>query len=316
MSSIPRHQPTLWLIAGQDASHWLAAFATAAPELRVVAWPQPVDPATVEYVACWGPPPGLFAPLERLRAVFALGAGVDSLLARSDLPASVPLVKLSDAGMAEQMLEYALLGVLGWQRRMHEYALQQAAARWQPLAPRSRGEVRVGVLGLGAIGTEVAQGLARFGYAVTGWSRRARALPNLHCVAGEEALQPLFAATDVLVNLLPSTPATRGLLDRRRLSWLPAGAYVVNCSRGDQLDSTALLELLDSHRLGGAQLDVFASEPLPAADPLWRHPKVRITPHVAAVTLVEPAVAQIVDNIERFEDGQPMRGVVEREHGY
>lgn len=307
---------TLWLIAGRETARWQAAFAAQAPQLRVVAFPDPVAPAAVDYVACWGPPPGVFAALPGLRAVFALGAGVDALLAREDLSASVPLVKLADAGMAEQMLEYALIGVLDWQRRLHDYAAQQREAIWQPLPARRRGEVRVGVLGLGAIGAAVAQGLARLGYSVAGWSRSARVLDGVRCAAGTAALDAVLAGSDVLVNLLPSTADTRGLLDRARLSRLPAGALVINCSRGDQLDPGALLELIDQGRLAGALLDVFATEPLPAGDPLWRHPKVRITPHVAAMTQVQPAVAQIVANLRRLDAGQPMQGVVERHRGY
>lgn len=306
----------LWLVAGRDAAGWQAAFAAAAPELEVLSWPQPVDPATVDYVACWGPPPGLFAPLTALRAVFALGAGVDALLARRDLAAEVPLLKLADAGMAEQMLEYALVGVLDWQRRLHEYAALQAAGVWQALPARRRAEVRVGVLGLGAIGAAVAQGLASLGYRVGGWSRSPREIAGVHCHAGMPALDELLAGSDVLVNLLPSTADTRGLLDRARLARLPAGALLVHCSRGDQLDAGALLDALDSGRLGAALLDVFASEPLPAGDPLWRHPKLRITPHVAAVTRIEPAVAQIVDNLRRLAADLPLLGRVDRSRGY
>ena len=309
-------RPLLLVAAGDASARWRAAFAAALPEVEVLGPELPADPAAVEYVAAWRPPDGLFARLPRLRAVFALGAGVDGLLARSDLLPSVALLKLADAGMAAQMLEYALIGVLAWQRRLGEYALLQQRRQWQPLPPRQRHEVRVSVLGLGRIGSEVASGLARLGYGTSGWSRSVHAIEGVHCCSGDAALADLLPRTDVLVNMLPSTAQTRGLLGRRQLALLPRGANVVHASRGDQLDAAALLELLDSGHLGAAWLDVFATEPLPPDSPLWTHPRVHITPHVAAVTLVEPAVAQVADNLRRLLRGQSPANQVDRARGY
>jgi glyoxylate/hydroxypyruvate reductase len=266
--------------------------------------------------AGWNPPPGLFARLPRLRAAFALGAGVDALLRHDDLAPTIPLVRLLDAGMAAQMVEYALYGVLTWQRRFHDYAAQQAHALWLRQPPRMREETRIGVLGLGEMGGTVARALADLGYPVAGWSRTPKSLPGIDCRHGDHGLDRVLAGTDVLVTMLPTTPATQGLLDARRLSRLRPGAFVVHCSRGDQLDVDALLAALDSGQLGGALLDVFAIEPLPADSPLWAHPKVRITPHVAAVTLPGPAVAQIVDNIRALRQGDAMTGIVDRHRAY
>lgn len=307
---------TLVVHAGEKTAEWIALFTVEAPDLRVLAWNEPFDPAQIDYVVSSRPPEHFFAPLTRLKAVFATGAGIERLLARTDLPASIPIVKLSDAGMAEQMAEYALYGVLRYQRRMDAYAAQQTAKDWRTHPPRIRAEVRVSVLGLGAIGCRVATSLAAFGYGVTGWSRSIKNLPGVRCVAGAAALAPMLAQTEVLVNVLPSTPETRGLLDGARLALLAKGGYVINCSRGDQLDADALLGLLNSGHLSGALLDVFAEEPLPASSLLWSHPNVCVTPHVAAITLPGPSVAQIVENIRRLEAGTPMQGVVARERAY
>jgi glyoxylate/hydroxypyruvate reductase len=228
----------------------------------------------------------------------------------------VPIVKLSDAGMGEQMAEYALYGVLHFQRGMNLYGEQQSRCEWRPHAPRLRAETRVSVLGLGAIGSVVAASIAALGYRVTGWSRSQKSLQGMRCVAGHDALQSLLPGTDVLVNVLPSTPETRGLLNREKLGTLAQGAFVVNCSRGDQLDADALIALLDSGHLSGALLDVFAEEPLPTSHPFWRHPNVIVTPHVAAITLPAPSVDQIVANIRRLEAGRPMLGVVVRDQAY
>lgn len=306
----------LLVYAGDEGERLRALLAAAAPGLEVVAWPTSVPAARVAMIACWQPPPGFFLQFTRLRVVFALGAGVDRLVARDDLPARIPIVRLLDAGMAEQMVEYALYGVLTWQRRMLDYRDRQSRRQWHRQPPIARAQTRVGVLGLGVMGGAVATALAEMSYPTFGWSRRARDLEGVHCVHGADALGPLLENTDVLINALPSTPDTRKLLDRARLARLPPGAFVVNASRGDQLDADALLALLDAGRLSGALLDVFDGEPLATDSPLWRHPRVIVTPHVAATTLAEPSVRQIVANLQRLAAGEPLSGVVDRGRGY
>lgn len=306
----------LYVHAGDEGTAYRELFARELPELPCVAWPGTAPAGEVAFVACWNPPPGFFAPLAALRAVFALGAGVDRLLARPDLPPRLPVLRLLDAGMAEQMVEYALCGVLMRQRHLVDYRLQQARAEWRRHPPLARGALRVGVLGLGEMGGAVARALAALGYAVAGWSRSPKAIDGVAAHHGTDGLDALLARSDVLVNTLPSTPATRGLLDHARLARLPRGAVVVNASRGDQLDDTALLALLDDGLLGGALLDVFSVEPLPADHPLWRHPRVTITPHAAATTLPEPSVRQVAGNIRRMLRGEPPLGAVDRARGY
>lgn len=308
---------TLILVhAGAAGERWRQALSAALPELRFELAEGAVEPAQAAALVGWNPPAGLLATLPALQVVFALGAGVDGLLGRADFAPAVRVVRLLDAGMAEQMVEYALIGVLSWQRHLLDYQRQQAQAEWRPLRRRSRAQTRVGLLGLGALGGAVAVELARMGYVLAGWSRSAKALPGVECFTGDDGLNALLARSDVLVNLLPSTPATRGLLDAARLARLPAGAFIVNASRGDQLDAGALLGALDAGQISGALLDVFASEPLPPADPLWRHPKVRITPHVAAITVFEDSLQQVIDNLRRWQRAETLRGEVERSRAY
>jgi glyoxylate/hydroxypyruvate reductase A len=306
----------LYVHAGDEGATYRALLQRELPDLRCVAWPDAAPAAAIEFVACWNPPQGFFAPLPALRAVFALGAGVDRLLARTDLPPRVPIVRLRDAGMAAQMVEYALLGVLMRQRHLVEYRLQQSRAEWQRQPPVAREDLRVGVLGLGEMGGAVARALAALGYAVAGWSRSAKSIAGVTCSAGAAGLDALLARSDVLFNALPSTADTRGLLDRARLATLPRGAMVVNASRGDQLDADALRALLDAGHLSGALLDVFAVEPLPADDPLWRHPRITVTPHAAATTLPEPSARQIADNLRRILRGERAPGAVDRARAY
>ncbi len=300
----------------KEVAAYLELFRAALPRQVFIALDEMHDPAAVEYVITWGPPPALFAGLPALKAVFALGAGVDKLLARSDLAPATPIYRLLDGGMAQQMAEYVRFGVLSYQRHMDVYRRQQAAGVWKMLAPKLAAEVRVGVLGLGEIGRAVALALAADGYSVSGWSRTPRQLAGVDCLFGDEGLDELLAGSDVLACVLPSTPETQGLLDAGKLAALPAGAMLINAGRGDLLDEDALLALLDSGHLRCAQLDVFASEPLPAGHRLWSHPAVTVTPHIAAITLRQQAVAQIVANLARLAAGGDGLGRVVRERGY
>ncbi len=275
-----------------------------------------VDADRIHHIICWGAPPEFFRPFRQLRAVFALGAGIDRLIGRTDLPESVAIYRLLDAGMAEQMLEYVLYGVLGYQRGFDHYWTAQQQNQWRPLRPRAASEVQVTVLGGGIIGGHVAQGLHGRGYPVTLWSRSGHAPPGIASASGSEALPALLAQTDVLVSLLPSTAATRGLLNGERLQLLRRDALLINAGRGDVLDESALLAALASGQLRGALLDVFASEPLPPSHPFWRHPGITLTPHIAAQTLLPEAVRQIADNLRALEYGQSPTGRVDRSRGY
>ncbi|MFT3850577.1 MAG: glyoxylate/hydroxypyruvate reductase A [Propionivibrio sp.] len=235
---------------------------------------------------------------------------------RSDLSAAVQIVRLTDAGMARQMTEYCLYGVLHYQRQMDAYARQQRQHEWRPLDMCSASDVRVTVLGLGELGGQVAQALSRLGYEVAGWSRRAKTVDGVRCLHGGSGLRELLRQTDVLFCVLPATPETRHALDAETLALLPDGAALINAGRGSLIDERALLERLDGGHLRFALLDVFAEEPLPEDHPFWRHPRVIVTPHVAAATVPEETVRQIVANLAAQARGEPMNGVVDRRRGY
>lgn len=300
----------------KETQAYIALFRAAMPQQTFITLDELDDPNQVAYVVTWGPPAGLFAGLPALRGVFALGAGVDKLLARDDLDPALPIYRLLDGGMAAQMLEYVRFGVLSYQRHMDIYRRQQAAGVWKMLPPRLPADVRVGVLGLGEIGLAVARGLQADGYRVQGWSRTPRSLPGLPSHHGPAGLHALLAESDVLACVLPSTPETAGLLDAATLARLPAGAMLINAGRGDLLDDMALLAALDEGRLRCAQLDVFAQEPLPPDSRLWQHPAVTLTPHIAAITLRQQAVAQIADRLQRLAQGESVAGQVARQRGY
>jgi len=279
-------------------------------------WPDTGPLDQIRYVLAWRPVPGSLARLPNLKAILVLGAGVDSVLCEASLPDDVPVVRLMDAGLAAPMAEYALYAVLHFQRRMTDYFRQQASAIWQPRDELLARHWPVGVLGLGVIGTAVAQRIAAHGYPVAGWSRSGKSVEGVEVFGGETGFEPFLARTRVLVNVLPLTPQTRGILNTRTFAAMPGASYIVNIGRGGHLVEADLLAALDSEQIAGAMLDVFEQEPLPGGHPFWRHPKVIVTPHVAAPTLASESEAQVIDTIRMLERGGVPPGLVDREKGY
>jgi glyoxylate/hydroxypyruvate reductase A len=300
---------------GSNARSWLEALQRAFPGVRIDGWPSP-SASEADYALVWKPPLELLRALGRVKAIFNLGAGVDSVPDLAALPRGASLVRLEDAGMAEQMAEYVCHAVLRRYREFDAYAEQQRSAEWRQRPRLSKSEFFVGILGLGVLGTAVASALAPFGFPLRAWSRTPKLSAGVATSSGFSELDDFLAGTRVLVCLLPLTSQTQRLLDRPRLLRLPRGAYLVNVSRGAIVDDDDLLALLDEDHLAGATLDVFQDEPLPPEHRFWHHPRVTLTPHVSAVTLVDESVAQIAAKIRCLEAGLPITGVVGREHGY
>jgi glyoxylate/hydroxypyruvate reductase A len=296
------------------AGAWQAALARALPEATIAVWPE--APEATDYALVWKPPEELFLRVRPKRAIFNLGAGVDRLLAVHNLPAKVPVIRLEDAGMAGQMAEYATLAVLRAYRQADEYAAQQREGVWRPreLVPKS--EYTVGILGHGVLGRAVALGLGMFGFRSAAWNRTRSTDVLVEPFAGRAELPAFLAKSRVLVCLLPLTPETESLLDRRALEALPRGAHLVNVARGEIVVDADLIALLDSGHLASATLDVFRDEPLPPSHPFWHHPRITLTPHVSAVTSVDGSVTQIAFKIRRLQRGLPVTGVVDRARGY
>ena len=298
-----------------DAEAWRAALVRALPDLEVDTAREPRDAAAVRFALVFRPPPHALAALPHLEAIFSLAAGVEDLLTDPTLP-DVPLCRMVDPGLTATIADYAHLAVLRAHRRFDRFAAHQAEARWRPETPRLAGELTVAVLGLGELGTAVARRLADHGYGVRGWSRTAKTLDGVTTFAGPDGLQPCVRDADVVIALLPATPATGDLFDAAFFAAMTPGATFVNLGRGDQLVEADLLNALDDGRLAGAVLDVFREEPLPAGHPFWRHPRVLVTPHVAGSTLPATGAPVVADNVRRVREGRPLRHVVDRARGY
>lgn len=300
-------------------AQWRAALAAAMPEAR---WLDAAEaraaPDAVQAAVVANPPPGSLAGWPRLALIQSLWAGVEKLLADPTLPPQVPLARMVDPAMSTAMAETVLWAVLWLQRDFVDYVAQQRARRWRPLPQRRADEVRVLVLGLGEMGRCAAAALAARGYAVRGWAREAAAADGAGParIAGRGALWPALHETDIVVNLLPLTGQTSGLVDARFLAALPRGAALVNLARGAHVVEADLLAALDAGHLRHAVLDVHASEPLPAEHAFWGHERVTVLPHIAAQTDPRSAAAVAVANLRAARAGRPLAHLVDRRRGY
>jgi glyoxylate/hydroxypyruvate reductase A len=295
---------------------WARDFAQALPQAETVVWEEGQVLKACDYAVLWAPTPALLDQLSCVKAIFLMGAGVDAILKFGDALPDVPVIRLGDAGMGEQMAEYVIYAVLRYFRRFDEYEQQARDGVWNPLCARKKDAFTVGVLGLGQLGIPVVRALRQLGFPVRGWSRTAKDLPGVDCYAGMASLDAFLSGTQVLVSMLPLTPETTNLLDRARLSKLPEGAYLVNVARGAQVAEPDLLALIRAGHIAGATLDVFRNEPLPAPHPFWDEPRITITPHISALTIREEAVRQIAHKITLLEQGEHVADVVDRQRGY
>ena len=275
---------------------------------------QDFAPDVVDYIV-YAPNSTLqdFTPYTRCKAVLNLWAGVEAIVGNQTL--TQPLARMVDFGLTQGMVEW----VTGHVLRHHldiDYNLERQAGVWDKHLPPLSRDRPVTVLGIGELGGACAQAIAGLGFSVTGWSRTQKDIDGITCLSGEAGLKQALSTAQILVLLLPLTAGTENVINAESLALMPKGAYIINPGRGPLIDDTALLAALDSGQIARATLDVFRVEPLPAEDPYWSHPKVTVTPHIAAETRPETAAEIIADNIQRAEAGEPLRFLVDRGAGY
>ncbi|WP_420824276.1 2-hydroxyacid dehydrogenase [Variovorax guangxiensis] len=299
-----------------DFGAWQKALRAQLPDLQVVHSSALERPEDVHYAMVWKPPEGFFQQMPNLRLIVNLGAGVDALVSRSDLPAGIPITRITDPNMSRMMAGYVLFAVLRHARDIPHFEQAQRRGEWAYRHPRSPEEITVAVLGLGHLGAMAATEVQRQGFRTLGWSRSQRLIEGVECFSGMETLDTVLGQADIVVLMLPLTPHTKGLFDRARLERLRPGAAFVNVARGALVDQAALTALLQSGHIGSATLDVFEREPLPAGDPLWGMPQVLITPHLASVAIPSSSARQIAANILRVADGEEPTDVVDPGRGY
>lgn len=301
-----------------DQSHgpWLDQFAVQFPQLKVQEWQTITNPESVEHGIAWQPSPAYFSRFPKLKTIFNLGAGVDAILSNPAVPEHVQIVRIEDGGMAAQMNQYFSYFLLHYYRDMDIYQQQQKLSQWQAQPFKAAKDFRVGILGLGQLGSQLSQHLQVFGFDVAGWSRSKKQIDGITTYAGPEQLNQFLQRTDALCCLLPLTPATQGILNYQTLSQLAPGAVVINAARGGHLVDQDLLQLLHQGHLRGAVVDAFEEEPLNPKHNFWQHPKILLTPHCAAQSEPAICVEQIGRKLEAIASNQPFTGLVDRHQGY
>ncbi len=309
-------------LADFNEERWAAGFRAALPGTRVVLRGDDWDPDEIDYIFIWKPRREAFDGLNRLKAVLSLGAGVDALLQHPGLPADVPVVRFIDADLTQRMSDYVVANVTMHQRLFTRFRRDQAARRWVQLYPNACWETTVGIMGLGQLGLDAIRHLKVFGYKLRGWSRSPKAIEGVEVFTGPEQLEAFLSGTDILVNLLPLTPETRGILNYETVSRLRRGGLqgegpvIINAGRGGHQREAELVRALEDGTLKAASLDVFETEPLPADSPLWGMDNVYFTPHIAAASSEITGVAFFSRAIRDFEAGLPWPNVVDRARGY
>jgi glyoxylate/hydroxypyruvate reductase A len=306
----------LILCAGEDPGPWAASFRELDPLCDVRVWPDAGNPREILLALVWNHPRGELARYPNLRCIASMGAGVDHILSDPALPHGVPVTRVVHESLTRSMVEYVLLSVLDFSRDMEKYRQDQKDRRWAPRFPRPRGELGVGVMGLGELGGEAVRRLMGLGYNVLGWSRTPRSLEGAATFWGDGQLGDFLSRTNVLVCLLPLTAQTEGILNRETFSRLRPGAFLINVARGRHLVEEDLLEALDRGWLAGARLDVFRQEPLPPDHPFWSHPRIQVTPHISSLTEPHAVAPQILENYRRVCQALEPLHRVDPQRGY
>ena len=308
-------------LADFDEASWAKGFAAALPEQRVVRRGDDYDPAEIDYIFVWKPKPDAFAGLAGLKAVLSLGAGVDALLRHPALPPGIPIVRFVDGDLTQRMSDYVVSQVSMHQRLFTRFKRDQVARRWVQLYPPASTETTVGIMGMGVLGQDAVRHLRVFGYKLRSWSRSPKALEGVEGFVGEAAFDTFLSGTDILINLLPLTPETQGILNyenlrKLRRDGLDGGPVLINAARGGHQKDADIARALTDGTLMAASLDVFEVEPLPKDSPFWEMDNCFITPHIAAASSEKTGVAYFSKVIRDHEAGKPLPNVVDVQRGY
>ncbi|MCD6090335.1 MAG: glyoxylate/hydroxypyruvate reductase A, partial [Bacteroidales bacterium] len=290
----------------RETDSWVQAIKLVDSSIDVFVYPESIDNKSVEFVLAWNHPYGSLKNYPNLKCISSMGAGVDYLFKDPELPENVLLTRIVDPELSKTMFEFILALVMNHLRSLTQLKKIQSTQEWKPQPYKRIEDVRIGIMGLGEIGSYVAERLIELGFAVNGWAQSPKLNSRAKVYIGTEGLGAFMQNTDILVCLLPSTPETSGLLNKKMLQYLPKGASLINVARGDILVDNDLIDLLDSAQLSMASLDVFTQEPLPSSHLFWKHKKIDITPHVASLTNPKTVAPQIIENYWRMKKGEQL----------
>lgn len=298
---------------GKNAQPWIEVLKNQNPDLTIQVYPEIKDPESVEVVMLWNHPQGILSNYPNLKLISSMGAGVDHILRDETIPEDIPVVRIVDEKLTFSMTNYVIMGVLNFHRQITRYQEDQKKKVWDMSNPEI--DVKIGVMGVGALGGDVLEKLDFMGFPVAGFGfSEKKDFPYPYY--SKDKLSEFLEAVNVIVCLLPLTPDTENILNLELFSKCKKGSYLINVARGKHLVEEDLLEALDKGFLSGALLDVYRTEPLPKDHPFWEESRIQITPHIASVTNPKAAAPQVVDNIRRIQSNQPLQNLVIRERGY
>ncbi len=298
---------------GRDPAPWVEALKKEYPGINVYAYPEEHDPEEIEYVISWKHPRGIFKHYPNLKVIASMGAGVDHITCDPEIPKNVVITRIIDDQLCVDMSDFVLALVTDHLRNI---SFHHNNHTWEPIQYKRIEEEYIGIMGLGIMGSAVAQTLLKNRFNVSGWAKTPKKLAGINTYSGEEQLEKFLNRSTILICLLPLTQETENILKKELFEKLPKGAYIINVARGQHLVEFDLLEMIDKGQLSGASLDVFRIEPLPQEHPFWNHPKIKITPHIASITNPHKVVHQLIDNYRRMEEGKELKNTIERKLGY
>ena len=304
------------IFENKDPKPWEKMLKEKLPETTIEIYPQVADKTAVDFVICWKPQKDVLTQFPKVKIIQSVGASIDHITNSQKLDKNTVIARIIDPQLSHDMWEFLLTAVLSQLKNSQQYIKNQQTNNWKQLEYRSIKNTTIGILGLGKIGGYVAEKFAVMGFDVCGWSNSKKELLNVQSFAGQAAFDNFIKTPDFLINLLPLTKETEGILNKDTLRKTKKGLFLINVGRGEHLVEKELLNLLDSSQVSGALLDVFKQEPLPKNHPFWVHPNIQITPHVASLTNVETAVDQIVENYQRFTKNIKLQHTVSLKKGY
>ncbi|WP_276166829.1 2-hydroxyacid dehydrogenase [Zobellia alginiliquefaciens] len=295
---------------------WKKALLEQQPDLEVYSYQEEHPKEKIEMALVWKHPNGTLAPYPNLKLIASSGAGVDFIFEDGTAPKNLPITRVVDDMLAKDMSEHVLAVIFSHLKNLDRYRINQTKGVWQPLQYHRISDFTVGIMGLGALGKELATDLVKYGFKVQGWANSQKDIDGVQCFVGEGDFQDFLKTSQILVCLLPLTEATSGILNKKLFQQLPKGAFVINVARGGHLVDADLLEMLNNDHLSGAGLDVYHQEPLPKDHPFWNHEKIQMTPHYASVSDTNSVVPQILENYDRLQKGRPLLNEVVMDKGY
>ncbi len=306
----------LLLFENKDVIPWEKALKDKLPNDTIEVYPNVKDNAAVTFVICWKPPRNVLLKFPNIKVIQSVGASIDHITQSQVLPEEVTITRIVDEKLSNDMWEFLLAIVLGELKNLKTYEGQQSEKLWQQQEYQSITNTTISILGLGKIGSYVAEKFAQLGFIVKGWSTSAKQIDQVQSFHGQAEFESFLSASDFLINILPLTRSTVDILNKNTLKNLPQHAFLINVGRGEHVVDEELLQLLDDSKLAGAFLDVFRTEPLPKAHKFWNHSKIQMTPHVASLTNVASATKQIAENYNRFLNNESLINEVSIKKGY